>query len=657
VTQIAVSSFAEQGLRPCRNLSVAVLVRFMRLRRFIIALCGLILAFCLRAAAAPLESPSALAVTDSAAVRLDKGVEFFRSTEYLSLFRSLTPRAIFAAESRWKTDWQTPERGTDRIRQDGRWYAGAERSLRSDIALWIAASGEHFDDRPRRIASRSLPSGDLTPRSPELTQSPLSSLSQATTAVRILRTAAGVTATPWTPLTLRVGAGPMEDRRIGSVRSGMGIWSDARIERWELSGFDQSLALGYNRETPRDHRNEDLAASYSLFRDFYEGNSNRAEISAGWIGRDLDLSPVGQTARREERRYAIRDVFTFGVTRGMRVELSGDVLSEKTEQTQPGVAPASLEENQAGFQTGLDWERGRAVGRIETGIRGVSQTIRGEILQGRKTHLTTQVRVPALWRSQAVLRFGVEKYALDTRSESNYDDRDELRYVGEVGWGKTISPALRAESFAVVHLDHLVYLFRQNSANNRWSRFFLLGTALRHRPARAFQQTFRASVSATYHDYDFETDPRTARSTVYRRLVLSDSAAVRLTDQWSFVGRLGWQEEEFGRLYWDAFEEERSDRIRSLSGALEIVLELRSSFLAGAGALWDSRLGERFPESDGGAITIFQDLRSYGPTLRLAYLARKSLTFSLQSRALRQSQLEREDRWILSGEAMGGVTW
>lgn len=629
----------------------------MELRRHAAALCGFALAFCFRAVAAPLQSPSALTVTDSAAVRLDKGVEFFRSTEYLSLFRSLAPRAILAAESRWKTDWQTPERGTDRIRQDGRWYVGAERGVRSDVALWFAASGEHFDDRPRRTASRPLPSRELTPRSPQLTQSPLSSLSQATTAVRILRSAAGVTATPWSPLALRVGAGPMEDRRIGSVRSGMGIWSDARVSHWELSGFDQSLALGYNRETPRDHRNEDLSARYSLFRDFDEENSNRTEISAGWIGRDLDLSSVGKTARREERRYAIRDVFTFGVTRGVRVELSGDLLGEKTEQTQPGVASASLEENQAGFQTGLDLERGRTVGRIEMGIRGVSQTIRGEILQGRKTHLTAQFRVPAPWRSQAALRFGVEKYALDTRSESNYDDRDELRYVSEVGWGKALSPALRAESFAVVHLDHLVYLFRQNSANNRWSRFFLLGTALRHRPVRAVHQTFRASVSATYHDYDFETDPRTTRSTVYRQLVLSDSAAVRLDDHWSLVGRLGWQEEEFGRLYWSTFEEERSDRIRSLSGALEIVLELRAPFLAGAGALWDSRLGERFPESDGGEITIFQDLRSYGPTLRLAYLARKSFTVSLQSRALRQSQLNRDDRWIISGEAVGGVTW
>ena len=629
----------------------------MRLRRSLITACCLTLFFASRVSAAPLEPPSALAVTDSAAVRLDKGVEFFRSTEYLSLFRDLSPRAILAAESRWKTDWQTPESGTDRIRQDGRWYVGAGREVRRGAGVWIAVSGEHFDDRPRRVARSLAPPHDLTPRSPELQESPLLSLSQATTAVRILRSAAGVTARPWSPLALSVGAGPMEDRRIGSVRSGMGVWSDARVEHWELSGFDQSLALGYNRETPRDHRNEDLAGRYSIFREFFQGNSNRTELSDGWIGRDVYLTPVGKTARRDERRYAIRDVFAFGVTRGVRVDLIGEILHEKTEQTQPGIASASLEENQAGFQTGLDVERGRAVGRIEMGIRGVSQTIRGEILQGRKTNLATQFRVPAPWRSQAALRFGVEKYSLDTRSESNHDDRDEIRYVGEVGLGKTISPALRAESFAVVHLDHLVYLFRQNSANNRWSRYLLLGAVMRHRPARDFLQTFRASVSATYHDYDFETDPRTTRSTVYRRLVLSDSAALRITDRWSLVGRLGWQEEEFGRLYWSTFEEERSDHIRSLTSAFEAVLSLRSSLRAAAGALWDSRLGKRFPEASDGDVTIFQDLQSYGPTLRLEYARAGRFTFSLQSRALRQFQLNRDDRWIVSGEATGGFRW
>ncbi|MDD5088122.1 MAG: hypothetical protein PHI18_04925 [bacterium] len=629
----------------------------MRLRCFIVLICGAALALALQAVAAPLESPSARAVTDSADVRLDKGVEFLRSTEYLSFFRALTPHAILAAESRWKTDWQTPESGTDRIRQDGRWYVGAERAVRRETALWIAASGEHFDDRPYRAPSGSSSLYDLAPRSPELQQSPLLSLSQATTAVRILRSAAGVTARPWLPLTLSVGAGPMEDRRIGSVRSGIGLWSDARVERWELSGFDQSFALDYNRETPRDHRNEDVAGRYSIFREFFQGNSNRTELAADWIGRDVYLSPLGNTARRVERHYTIRDAFAFGVTRGVRAEMSGEILSEKTEQSQSNAASASLEENQAGFQTAFDLERGRAIGRIEMGIRGVSQTIRGEILQGRKTHLNTRVRLPAPWRSQAALRLGVEKYALDTRSESNDDDRDELRYVAEIGWAKTLLPALRAEWHGAAHLDHLVYLFSRNSANNRWSRYFQLGTALRHRPSRDVQHVFRAVVSATYYDYDFETDPRTTRSTVYRRLVFSDSAAVALSDCWSLAGRFGWQEEEFGRLYWDSFEEERSDRICSLNGALEIALRVRTFWRAAAGALWDSRLGKRFPESSDGDVTIFQDLQSYGPTLRVEYGRVGHVTFSLISRALRQLQLDREDRWIITGEASGGFSW
>lgn len=628
----------------------------MRLR-FIILTASCLIANASWPASATLPAPDAVSVTDSAAVRWDKGVEFFRSLEYFAGRRVVPRRTTVATELRWKTEWQMPESGNERIRQDGRWYFGVSRAMMSKADLWMAASGEHFDDRPYNLPPRRDPQRELSPRTPELeTSSPLFD-SRAATAVRILRAAGGVTARPWSPLTVHAGAGPVQDRRIGSLRSGFGLWTDANIEDWEIAGYEQSLSLEYNRETPRDHRNEDVTGKYTLFREFFKGNSNRAEIAGGWLGRDVYLDATGRTARREERHYAIRDLLTYGVTEGVRVAMTGEILHKRTEQTQLQAVSTALEENQAGFRASLDAERGSVVGRVELGLRNVSQTIRGEILQGRKTDLAAQIRTPAAGNSELAARIGVIKYSLDTRNPLNYDDRDELRYAAEIGWFKSFSPVLRYEWHGVLHLDHLVYLFRQNSANNRWSRFLLTGAVMRHRPSPQFGQTIRATVSANYQDYDFETDPQTTRSTVYRRFVCSDSAAFRFSSRWSVTGRIGWQLEEFGRLYWDSFEEERSDEIASLTGSAEVVVNLRRRVQAAAGALWDGRLGKRFASGAKSETVIFQEIESYGPMFRVEHTGSGPFTISLRGRALRQFQLNRDDRWIVTGEAVGGFRW
>jgi hypothetical protein len=202
-----------------------------------------------------------------------------------------------------------------------------------------------------------------------------------------------------------------------------------------------------------------------------------------------------------------------------------------------------------------------------------------------------------------------------------------------------------------------VYLFRQSSANNRWTRFFLAGTTMRHRPNGWFSQTIRANVSANYQDYDYEADPRTTRSTIFRRLTLGDtlnfeiSARVYLNTSGSF------RIEEFGRLFWESFEQERSDETRSTNAAFEVGYHFTPGLRAGAGALWDRRRGKRFPDSVRKMTEVFQDLESYGPTLSVERAANRGFYFSVQARVLRQFQLRRDDRWLTLGEAVGGIRW
>jgi hypothetical protein len=345
------------------------------------------------------------------------------------------------------------------------------------------------------------------------------------------------------------------------------------------------------------------------------------------------------------------------VLNGVRVEMTGEVLNKRTEQNQLGLPTSSLEENQAGFSGALQGRRGRATGEMQLGVRSVTQTIRGDILQGHKTDLSVAGRAPFVGRSQLGLRLAVSKYSLDTRNPANTDDRDELRYSAESSWSTPLLPGLVYELHGLVRLDHLVYIFHQSSANNRWARLFQAGSTIVHRPSDEFQQVARLTVSANYQDYDFDADIRTSRSTVYRRVALADSAALRLVPRLRVIAMLSWQMEEFGRLFWDSFEEERSDETRSLSASLGTVWRMTRTLEAGVGGVWDSRRGVRYPSGAATERIVFQNLRSYGPTVLVERKVGSGVFLLLNARALRQFQLERADRWLVTGELAGGFRW
>jgi hypothetical protein len=605
---------------------------------------------------AALLPPTDMVMADSAGVRLDKGVEFVRLTNSLAARRARPGKINVLAAGIWKTDWQTPEGGADRERQDGRWYFGLMRGLVRTADLWLAASGEHFDDRPIKPSPPWTSEFHVTPQNPNLEGSSAFLASQGISSVRILRSGAGIRAHPWQPLTLQAAAGPMEDRRIGRLRSGLGVWSAADVDHWNLSGYDQSLSLAYNRETARDQTNEDFSGNYELYREFFEGNSNRATLSLGAIRRDVYFDATRVVARRNDRNWAVRDVLTYDVTSGMRTEVAGEILHQMTEQGQADLSTSSLEENQAGFTGSLQAHRGEAEGELTMGMRSVTQTVRGDILQGRKTDLALQGQSPLPGRSILAVRLSVSKYTLDTRSTSNNDDRDELRYNFEAAWTKPVYSTLSLELHALTRLDHLVYVYRQSSANNRWARFFLAGSTLHHRPSSVFEQTVRWNVSADYQDYDFETDPASTRSTVHRRLTFDDSLTCHLASRFTVSALAGWQIEEFGRLFWESFEEEKSDETRSLTAAADLFYQPARAFRISGGALWDSRKGRRFGAAKGGE-QVFLDLRSYGPTFRLEYAARGGFRLRAQGRALRQFQLESQNRWIIMGEIVGVLKW
>ena len=118
-----------------------------------------------------------------------------------------------------------------------------------------------------------------------------------------------------------------------------------------------------------------------------------------------------------EGRAQVEGDWADGVTglRGMRVEMAGELLHQKIEQSQASASASSLEENQAGFSGSLEGEYKKSSAELRLGMRSVTQTIRGDILQGRTTDLSMQGRTIFRDKSALALRLSVSKYSLDTR--------------------------------------------------------------------------------------------------------------------------------------------------------------------------------------------------------------------------------------------------
>ncbi len=593
---------------------------------------------------------------DSLAVRTERGVELTRQSEILDWAWKPENATNVHLHSSWKTEWIQPGGRTERRRQDGRWYLSVHHPLKAWATPCLATQGEFFDERAPRSLEKTSPSVESVPRSWPF-QAPLSlfqAISPATT--RILRGGGGFQVQPVNHTEFAAGAGFVEDRRFGHVTSGP-LWEGAAsLTNWNVSGYGQNLALEAEEENPGSQRHRDLHARYEVQREFSPGTSNLAEISASEIRRTYFLDQSNRLATRKEERARFSDKLTYAIRSDLNFKLDGELLDTKTEIVQ-GARASSLKETHAAFEAGLLRRVRRFSSAVHLGMQAVTQTIDGDILQGRQTNLSLKTGFQ-LGRKES-LHTGIEvsKYQLDTRNPRNDDDRDELRFAFLSGAMGSLNPYLGWEVLARVMLDHLVYLFEERSANNRWTRLFLLGSKLRHHPVAALQQTFAFEISANYQAFDFELEPRQVRSTVFRRLQASDSLAITLTRTLSARAHLIWQHEELGRLFWHEFQEKRSDEVTAVYRSVEFPWRVGRHTLVAFGALWNHRRGIRFREGDFEKEEVFQDLQTYGPIWIIQHGLGTRLVIDGQGQVVRQLELERETRWLIMGEIGVSIKW
>ena len=580
-------------------------------------------------AAVPAPPPTE-ALRDSAALRWEEGAELTRSLG-TARFEFLLPAKTRA---NFHTDWITGiSRGLSsegRVRHDVRWNSSVSRKLDRKFAIWGGASGQHYVDKPRQGAQ---------------------SFAQENKS-HLVRAGFGPIARWNRALKSSHSFGAVSDTRESVTQSGIGTWNSGEFDLESSRQLRHEAEAHFDYEAPGSREGADAGLVYAL-RQNYDEASNNVDVSLAWTKRDVLLSETVPPQLREERLMRVSDELIYQIAKGTVLRGEGDIRYQDTHLDDRRGSASDLKELESGLNTELAVERNLHSAALSIGVRDVNQSVRGEILSGRKTELAVR-GLSTQGKINLRARAAFSKYTLDTRSDQNFDDRDELTWRFETGASAPVFPGLRAHVTALIDLNHLVYIYGRNSANNRWTRLFLLTSRFVHRPSETVLHVPEFRISANYQAYDFELNPRQVRSTVFRRVTIGDSVAYEFVERWSVSLQADLSREELGRLYWEQFEEERSDRTDVFSSAIEFTRKLTAKSLAGAGLAYSSRKSDRFESGDSPLRVL--DIESWGPIARLQWFGH-SWFVQGSGQFVMQKELGRDDRDFISGSLTAGRTW
>jgi hypothetical protein len=144
------------------------------------------------------------------------------------------------------------------------------------------------------------------------------------------------------------------------------------------------------------------------------------------------------------------------------------------------------------------------------------------------------------------------KLRYDTPSPENFDDRDEVLSMVRLKYSRVLTPFFTAFVNLEGTLNHVVYIYSENSSNNNVNRVIRLSSGGDYKGYN-LTSTNIFEVSANYTVYDFEDLVPNFRSFSFRQLNMVDSTTLKLSRN-VFINHYGYVKlSEQGDLKWASF--------------------------------------------------------------------------------------------------------
>ena len=210
---------------------------------------------------------------------------------------------------------------------------------------------------------------------------------------------------------------------------------------------------------------------------------------------------------------------------------------------------------------------------------------------------------------------GILQY--DTPDSTNTDDRDELLVTTGIEYIHVFSNQLKLSIVGDLTLFHMVYIHRDQSANNNWNRVIRFSPSIEYTPTPWLRTVTRTEVLANYTVSDYEEQVASIKSFSYRQAMWSDSTSLQLTDKilCNFSGSL--RIFERGTLRWKEFIEKPEDYFVEKAFWPELIWTSDYGLKVGIGYRYFSQDRYRFQDSK---KHFNQGIEAVGPTVVIEWI-------------------------------------
>lgn len=457
-----------------------------------------------------------------------------------------------------------------------------------------------------------------------------------------------------------LAVGGAYNRQLNTEDAGGAVYADGS-GGFEVGGYRFAVdgnARWYNT-SPR--LNGNIIVNGAIDRDFGEGIRLTALGSVERISNDLyikrreeDIIEYGGVTydgilQRRERRFRLATslIYPIGESVGFDADIIATTDAIGRRETEEGLPPLPREpdpfafdqrESAIGGSVGAWYMPGRLhlTGRLtfrsaaqKNVVDPIGDVPDIELRRRRRTsaqndYLTSYLLASGNARYQLTRRDTVSAggsvsiYRYDTPDTTNNVDRDEATIVGELRYARRFSRLLHGEIEGQVFLNHLVYLFGENSNDNNWNRVFRLSPSILYTVEDRIANRMRGEIVANYTEYDFQGRTQNIRGRSFRELTINDSLVVMIGRRYGISAAGELRIAERGSFSWEKFAESLLERTRTELLELEAFRGRRDETLVALGGKL-SRV-RSFRVNPLGAMIPFSDRTSVGPTARAVFI-------------------------------------
>lgn len=367
-------------------------------------------------------------------------------------------------------------------------------------------------------------------------------------------------------------AGFKWDKRIDTPDHGLVYGADLTMRNLRLGEYYSQVRGNYLQESLDERNNHNRSISLTIHRQFSEMAHDTLKFNAGDIRRDYYTSAAGELESRNENVKRVLNDLYYQMSSWGRMKIhsdfqlnSIDILSLRRES---GSQRRTRNDTHVKTDIEMDVQFGSQTGKLffrydrtEQNYENLSENgqVWGSVPFDIPDNTGTKVEIGGTFEGMVAssqrYRFEtyVENFRFDTPSDENYDDHDEFRIGYKAEYAYALNERLTVSVNSLVSLHHLVYIFKERSADNNWNRVFQAGSRVDYTRASGFRISGNYSVLANYVDYDFDNVFVQHRSFVFRKFSLDHSAVVPVSIKGSLKLNFRLDLEENGQLSWRDF--------------------------------------------------------------------------------------------------------